>query len=186
MVEISALVLPILLSAVAAFIASALIHMSSPLHKKDYGKLPDQDKVMDALRPFGIPPGDYLVPRPDGPSDMKSPEFKEKMNKGPVIMMSVWPTGMPGMGRNLGLWFCYCVVAGIFSAFVTGETLAVGTPYMQVFCIAGTTAFLTYSAALWQMSIWYRRPWGTTIRLTLDGVIYALLTAGIFGWLWPR
>jgi hypothetical protein len=186
MVAIHTLFLPILLSAVAVFIASALIHMSSPLHKKDYGKVPNEEKVMDALRAFSIPPGDYLLPRPEGPKDMKSPEFKEKMNKGPVMMMSVWPTGMPGMGRNLILWFIYCLGIGVFAAYVSGRALQVGAPYLSVFRFAGTTALLGYSAALWQMSIWYRRPWGTTIRLTIDGIVYALLTAGMFGWLWPR
>ena len=39
--------------------------------------------------------------------------------------------------------------------------------------------------ALWQISIWYHRSWATTIRSTIDGLIYAALTAGFFGWLWP-
>jgi hypothetical protein len=145
----------------------------------------NDEKVMDTSARF-VPPGDYLMPRPDSPKDMKSPEFKEKMNKGPVMMMSVWPTGPATMGRNLILWFIYCVVIGVFAACVAVEALGIGAPYMQVFRLSGVTAFLGYSAALWQMSIWYRRPWGTTIRLTIDGIIYSLLTAGMFGWLWPR
>jgi len=36
------------------------------------------------------------------------------------------------------------------------------------------------------MSIWYRRSWGLTAKAALDGLIYAALTAGTFGWLWPR
>jgi hypothetical protein len=36
------------------------------------------------------------------------------------------------------------------------------------------------------MSIWYSRAWINTIKSTIDGLIYALLTAGTFGWLWPR
>jgi hypothetical protein len=43
-----------------------------------------------------------------------------------------------------------------------------------------------YTLALWPMSIWYRRAWTITIKSTIDGLIYALLTAGTFGWLWPR
>jgi hypothetical protein len=50
----------------------------------------------------------------------------------------------------------------------------------------GATAFIGHAAALWQMSIWYHRAWTTTIKSTVDGLIYALLTAGVFGWLWPR
>jgi hypothetical protein len=36
------------------------------------------------------------------------------------------------------------------------------------------------------MSIWYRRAWMTTTKATVDGVIYAVLTAATLGWLWPR
>ena len=43
-----------------------------------------------------------------------------------------------------------------------------------------------YSLALWQSSIWYGRAWGTNLRLTIDGLVYGMLTAGTFGWLWPK
>ena len=55
---VAALWLPILLSAVLVFVASSIIHMASPWHKSDYPKMPNEDGVMDALRPFAIPPGD--------------------------------------------------------------------------------------------------------------------------------
>ena len=55
-----------------------------------------------------------------------------------------------------------------------------------MFRFVGVTAFLAYAAALWPMSIWYRRSWLTTFKGTVDGLVYALLTAGTFGWLWPR
>ena len=90
------------------------------------------------------------------------------------------------MGRNLTLWFLYLVAVGIFAAYVTGRALSPGAPYLQVFRFTGAVAFAAYALALWQMSIWYRRAWTTTIKATVDGLIYALLTAGCFGWLWPR
>jgi hypothetical protein len=96
---------------------------------------------------------------------------------------------MPGqmeMGRNLALWFVYCVAVGAFAGYIAGRALPPGTPYLQVFRFAGATAFIAYSVALWQMSIWYRRAWTTTVKATVDGLIYAMLTAGTFGWLWPR
>ena len=40
------------------------------------------------------------------------------------------------------------------------------------------TAFLAYVAALWQLFIWYRRSWSITIKATVDGLIYALVTGG--------
>ena len=182
------LVLPILLSAVIAFVASFIIHMVLGYHKADYPKLANEDQVRDALRSLNIPPGDYFMPRPASNDDMKSPEFVEKMKQGPNVVMTVLPTGHMSMGRNLALWFLYCLGISVFAAYIASRALPHGTPttYLQVFRFVGCTAFLGYSAALWQMSIWYHRSWGTTIRSTIDGLIYGLLTAGVFGWLWPH
>ncbi len=184
--ELQLLWLPILVSAVFVFIASSIIHMLLPWHKNDYPKMPREDEVLDALRPFAIPPGDYMVPRPSKHGDLKSPEFLEKLNKGPVMVLTVWPNGMVNMGRNLALWFVYLLVVSSFTAFIVGNVLAPGAWFMKVFHYTATVAFLGYSVALWQMSIWYRRAWGTTLKATIDGLIYALLTAGTFGWLWPK
>ena len=186
MIPISSLWLPILLSSVIVFIASSIIHMASPWHKTDYPRLADQDKVLDALRPFAIPPGDYFMPRANDMKHMGTPEFAEKMKQGPVFVMTMMPNGVMSMGRNLGMWFAHIVVLGVFGAYVASRELSAGTPYLKVFQLVGTTAFLGYSAALWQMSIWYYRSWSITIKSTVDGLIYALLTAGTFSWLWPR
>lgn len=186
MIGIVSLLLPILLSAVIVFIASSIIHMALPWHKNDYLQVPNEDKVMDALRPFNIPSGDYMIPRASSMQDMKSPEFTEKLKKGPVMIFTTWSNASTSMGPMLILWFLYSVMIGIFAAYVAGRALQVGASYLQVFRFVGVTAFLGYSGALWQMSIWYRRSWTTTIKSTIDGLIYALLTAGVFGWLWPR
>ena len=186
MTALSALWLPILLSAVFVFMASSLIHMVLPWHKSDYPKLPNEQKVMDALRPLAMPPGDYMVPRPSSRQEMQSPEFAAKVKAGPVMVLTVMPNGAMSMGRNLGLWFVYCVAVGLFAAYVAGRALPPGAVYLRVFRFAGATAFIGYAVALWQMSIWYRRAWSTTIKATVDGLIYALLTAGTFGWLWPH
>lgn len=186
MVEMHLLWLPILLSAVIVFVASSIIHMATPLHKKDYPRLEAEDRVMDALRPIAIPPGEYMVPRPASMKDMKSPEFMEKMKKGPVFMLSMWKSGPQSMGKPLFLWFVYALVVGVFAAYVAGRALPAGAHYLSVFRFAGVTAFVGYTMALWQLSIWYHRPWGISIRATVDGLLYALLTAGTFGWLWPH
>ncbi len=178
--------LPILLSSVIVFVVSSIIHMALPWHKSDYPKVTNEDRVMDALRPLAIPPGDYMIPRPSSREDMRSPEFAEKMRKGPVMMLTVMPNGPMSMGKNLALWFLYSVVVGLLAAYVAGRALPVGAAYLHVFRFVGVTAFVGYSLALWQMSIWYRRAWSATIKATVDGLIYALLTAGTFGWLWPR
>jgi hypothetical protein len=117
---------------------------------------------------------------------MKSPEFKEKVSKGPVAVMTVMPNGMFNMTSNLAQWFVFLVVVGIFVAYITSRTLGAGAPYLKVFQIAGATAFIGYSLALCELSIWYRRSWGLTLKGVFDGLIYGALTAGAFGWLWPR
>ncbi len=186
MTVLHALWLPILLSSVFVFVVSAFIHMVLPWHKNDFLKLPDQDRVMDTLRPFAIPPGDYMVPQCSGSAEMRTPEFQEKLKKGPVMILTVLPNGMFRMGKSLGLWFLYLVVVSFFSGYVACHALPVGAAYTKVFRIAGVTAFLGYSAALWQMSIWYSRSWVATLKITIDGLVFAGLTAGTFGWLWPR
>jgi hypothetical protein len=186
MTELNALWLPILLSAVIVFVVSSIIHTVLPWHKSDYARVPNEDKVMDALRPLAIPPGDYMLPRPSSSQEMRSADFAEKVKKGPVMVLTVMPNRMMPMGKNLALWFLYSAIISLFAAYVAGRALPVGAPYLRVFRFAGTTAFLGYSGALWQMSIWYRRAWSTTIKSTIDGLIYGLLTAGTLGWLWPR
>ena len=186
MVALSALWLPILLSAVIVFVASSIIHMATPWHKSDYLKVPDENKLMDTLRPLAVPPGDYMVPLPSSTKEMRSAEFAEKLKRGPVMMFTVMPSGPVNMTRSLVLWFVYCVLVGLFAAYVAGRALPIGAPYPRVFQLAGVTAFVGYAVALWQMSIWYRRAWSTTIKTTIDGLIYALLTGGTFGWLWPH
>ena len=185
MTGLSALWLPVLLASVIVFVASSVIHMTPLWHRNDFPKMPNEDKLLDAVRPLGIPPGDYMVPRPS-PGEMRSPEFAERVKRGPVMVLTVMPNAMLSMGRNLALWFVYCVAVGFFSAYVAGRALPPGTAYLRVFQLVGATAFIGYSMALWQMSIWYSRAWSMTIKATVDGLLYALLTAGTFGWLWPR
>ncbi len=186
MTALDMLWLPILLSSVLVFLVSSVIHMVLPWHKRDYPKAPNEDQVMDALRPFAIPPGDYMIPRVSSMKEMSSPEFTEKMKKGPVMILTVLPNGPASMGKNLVLWFLYSVVVGFLAAYVAGRALPAGADYLHVFRFVGVTAFIGYAVALWQMSIWYHRALSTTIKSTVDGLIYALLTAGTFGWLWPR
>jgi hypothetical protein len=186
MVHIHALWLPVLLSAVIVFVASSLIHMALPIHKSDYRKLPDEPKVLDSLGAAGVTPGrEYRFPFCTQ-KEMKAPETIEKMNRGPVGLLVIMPSGSMNMGKFLGQWFLYCVVVSLFTACVTGSTRAPGSGYTQVFHVAGLTAFIGYSLAQAQNSIWRGVTWGVTLKHMLDGLIYGLLTAGTFGWLWPK
>lgn len=176
---------PILLSAVLVFVVSSLIHMVFKYHANDYRKLTDQDAVQQALRPFNIPPGDYMLPRADSMKCMKDPEFVEKLNKGPVMAMTVFKNGPFSMGSSLFLWFLYSVLISIFSAYLAWHAVQPGSSYLSVFRFVGCSAFMGYSLALLQSGIWYGRKWFTVLKSVFDGLLYALVTAGVFGWLWP-
>ncbi|HJQ21831.1 MAG TPA: hypothetical protein VJ867_15885 [Gemmatimonadaceae bacterium] len=185
MVHLAQLWLPILLSAVVVFVVSSLLHMILPFHKNDFGNTPNEAAVLDGLR--HIPPGDYMMPRPSSTAEMRDPAFQEKMKRGPVAVLTVLPAWSPAsFPRSLVLWFVYALVVGVFAAYVAGRALGPGTPYPEVFRFAGTTAFLGYGLALAQQSIWYGRRWSTTFKSMVDALVYALLTAAVMGWLWPR
>lgn len=185
MVDVISLWLPILLSAVIVFIASAVIHMGLRYHWGDYRKAPGEDTVREAIRKAGVGPGNYNIPHSDTPKQMQSEAMIGKFKEGPVAFLLVLPSGAPAMGKNLAQWFLYTLVAGIFTAYVAGRTLAPGADYLQVFRIAGTVAFLIHAGAEPLSSIWKGVRWSTTIKFVLDGLIYGLLTGGVFGWLWP-
>ena len=186
MVPLTSLWVPILASAVIVFVASSVIHMLLPFHRKDLLKVPKEDEALDVLRRLDIPPGDYCVPHPGGPEGMKKPEYLDKVNKGPIVLMTVAPGGPPSMGASLLLWFLYSIVVSIFAAYIAGRVLGPAARYLAVFRFVGCASFMGYSFALAQQSIWYKRNWATTVRLMVDGLVYGLLTAGTFGWLWPR
>jgi len=186
MIGISALWIPILVSALIVFVASSIIHMGPFWHRSDFQRLSNESEFIERVRPLALPPGDYMVPRPSNMAEMRTPEFKEKMKQGPVLVMTVMPLGVMTMGRNLVQWFIYTLIVGVLTAYIACHALGAGAPYLRVFQVAGAASFVSYAAALWPLSIWYRRGWGLTIKGTVDGLIYALLTAGTFGWLWPH
>lgn len=183
MAAILSLWLPILVSAVLVFVASSLIHMLLGYHKHDWSAVPDEEAFRRAVRSLAIPPGDYSVPRCTSMKDMGMPEYQQKLTEGPVLMMTVLPNRMHAMGKSLLLWFLHCVLVGAFVAFVTGNTITMGAPYSEVFCIAAAVAFAAYGLAEIPLSIWFSRSWATTARNLFDALVYALVTAGTFGWL---
>src|ERR1700747_8479 len=94
MTPLSALWLPIVLSAVIIFVASSIMHMLLPYHHGDYKQLPDEDKTLSALRTAGLKRGLYVSP-PATHKPMKPPAVIGKYNQGPVGMMTVFPSGAP-------------------------------------------------------------------------------------------
>jgi hypothetical protein len=186
MISIVGLWLPIVLAAVLVFIASSVIHMFLGYHANDFGRVPNEEAIQDALAPMDIPPGDYVMPYAGGMEAMKSEEYRQKVERGPVMFFTVLePRVVFSMGPQLAQWFAYSLLVGVLAAYVAGRMLPMGADYLSVFRLTGTVAFASYAMALLQRSIWYKQKWSTTLKSVFDGLIYACLTAGVFGWLWP-
>jgi len=186
MITIPALWLPIVLSAVLVFVASSIIHMFLGYHANDFEKLPNEEAVMDALAPLGMSPGEYVLPWAGGMEALKSEEYRAKVERGPVAFMTVLhPSAVFNMGPQLAQWFVYTLLIGVVVAYVGGRTLPVGAEYLEVFRLTGTVAFASFTLATPQRSIWFKQKWSTTLKALFDGLVYALLVAGAFGWLWP-
>ena len=185
MVSLAELWLPVLLSAVFVFIVSSILHMVIPIHKGDFKKLPGEEKVLEEMRSQGVQPGSYMFPCAGSMKDMGSPEMIEKCKRGPVGFMTVVPSGPPGMGKSLVQWFVYTILVSVFVAYAARLGLDYGASFMIVFRLTSTAAILGYALGVLNDSIWKGQSWGITLKFVFDGVIYALVTAGTFGWLWP-
>lgn len=186
MVAISQLLVPILLSAVLVFIASSLIHMVIKWHNPDYLKLSNEDEVRAAIRKGSPTPGQYIIPHCKGGKEMQDPAMMKKFEEGPVGVMYLRPNGNVKLGPFLGQWVAYTIAVGFVVAYLAHATLTTGAPYLHVFQVVGASAWLAYS---WQGpsdSIWKGKPWISSFRGMVDGLVYAALTAGAFAWLWPR
>jgi len=185
MVSLTALWLPIVLSAVAVFIASSIIHMVFKYHNSEYRQLPDEDAVLDAMRNAKAGPGFYAFPYAGSMKEMGTPEIMDKYRQGPVGTANIKRTGPPAMGKHLAQWFAYTLLVGFFAAYLASRTLSPGAHYLQVFRVVGCTSFMAYAFAHFSDAVWGMKPWSMTFKHVFDGLVYGLLTAGVFGWLWP-
>ena len=179
------LLLPALVSAVAVFFASSLIHMVLQLHKADYKKLPNEDEVRDVIRRGGAGPGQYILPHCSDPKQGCEPAMVKKYEEGPNGVLYVGPKGVVKLGPFLGKWFAYTLVLGVLAGYVAKIMLPAGTGFSKVFQVVGAAAWLAYSFQSPSDSIWKAKPWSITIRGFFDGLVYAALTGAIFAWFWP-
>jgi len=188
---LTALWIPIVVSAVAVFVASSIIWMATPLHKNDFrGTGAAEDGLLDAIKRAGLKAGVYVLPWCHG-KDQKDPAVQAKMKANPPTMLTIL-AGPPNMGKMLGSWMAHLLIVSTFVAYIvwasglTSPALAPGQPvemFWPVFRMAAITSFLAYGGYALPMSIWHGQPWSQVPGRVLDGVIYAAVTGGIFGWL---
>lgn len=182
MVSLAELWLPILVSSVFVFIASALAWMALPHHKKDISHLPKESPIPGQTKDLRA--GTYMWPSCGEKAEMQSEEFKRRFNEGPWGVMTVWPA-KPNFARNLGLVFAVYLVVGIFVAYVTGRGRGPGAEFGDVFQVAGAAAIAVYCFGWMPNAIFFGKParaWATDFA---DGLVYGLITGATFAWLWP-
>ncbi|MFZ5496029.1 MAG: hypothetical protein ACOZE5_11940 [Verrucomicrobiota bacterium] len=180
-----ALWLPILVSALAVFVISSLVHMVFKWHASDYNGFANEDAVREALRAANPAPGRYVLPHCKDMKDMATDAMKKKYAEGPVGHVTIIPNGQPAMGKYLGMWFLLCVLVSAAAAFLAAKAYGLAAPAQGAAKMAGAVAFIGYGFGTFQESIWMGRPWSATAKYLLDSALYAAGTWAVFLWLWP-
>jgi hypothetical protein len=183
---LAALWLPMLVAPILVFVASSLIHMVFKWHNADYKALPNEDAVREVMRKANAAPGMYVIPHCPDMKEMGSETMKTKFREGPVGMVFLRPSGDCKIGTSLAQWFVFILGVSVFTAFVAAHALVGSFPYLHIFCITASFAFAAYGGGAFIAGIWMGQPWGAVAKDVLDALIYAGLTGGAFGWLWPR
>ena len=183
LVPLAQLWLPIVLAAIACHFVGFLVWVVLPHHRTDYKPLPDEASVRGLLR-GKVTPGLYLFPY-GTQKDYGTPEMIAKRNEGPNAFVTVLPDGVGNMVGQQVKNISFHLVVSLFVGYLAAVTLPAGTEYLKVFQVTGTAAFLAYGFSWgWQL-IWFGKPFGVAMKDLCDGLLLALITAGIFGWRWP-
>jgi len=186
MVPLAQLWIPILLSAVFVFIASSILHMMLKFwHQPDCSGFSNEEEVRAAVRKGSSGPGIYMLPYCTH-DNMKSAEIQQKFKDGPIAFVFIRPGGQPNMAAPLIQWFLFCLLVSLVTAHIAGGTLAAGTAPMRVFCVSGLAALMGHAFGSIPMGIWWGQPWRSAFKHVIDGIIYALIVAGVLAWLWPQ
>jgi len=188
-VPLGALWLPVVLSSVFSFVGSSVIWMVFKYHMAQWKMVPDEVGLMEAMRKAGLTGGQYMFPHMDPkPADRAAAQktWVERYAKGPVGVVLLGTPGTMRMGKMMAQTLAFFLVVSFVVAYIASHALALGAPYLKVFQIVGATAFVAYAAGPFMDSIWFCRSWRTSWLNVLDALIYGCLTAGTFGWLWPR
>lgn len=177
--------LPILAGTILAWIVSGLIHMVVKYHNSDYQQLDNEAAVLDALRAGTQKLGLHQFPFCGDMKNMQDENVKAKFTRGPVGLLVIVPNGMPPMGKLMAQQISHFLFGSILIAYCATQALEPGADYMSVFRFVASVGFLAFGWASIPYSIWFGFQWSMTARYLLDALIYGLVVAGAFAWLWP-
>lgn len=184
-VTVAMLWLPIVLSAVIVLIGSATVWMALKYENAQWQPIDGEDQLRETVRKLNLAaPGQYVFPHGLGREGMAA--AMKKMEEGPNGVLLLTRPRKFSMTSQLVQSFIYYLVASFFVAYVASHALGAGSQYLRVFQVVGPTGFMAYGCALVPEAIWFGRTWkGVTMSL-ISALIYGCLTAGTFGWLWPK
>ena len=190
MVTLADLWLPIVLSAAAVWIASALAWMVMPHHKGEFKGVPDEDAFLAAMRSAHVPPGQYMFPFCKDPNAIKTdPALKAKFDAGPWGTMNVIANKWGNMGGKMaGSFIFYLVVSALAAHLATiafPRNVAGGADFAHVFHFTSIVAVMAYCLASIPQAIWFNKPLGSVIAGLVDGIAFGIITGAIFAWRWP-
>ncbi|MGE3108438.1 MAG: hypothetical protein AB7G11_05715 [Phycisphaerales bacterium] len=203
--------LPILLSGIGVWIASAIAWMAIGHHKKDRDPLPGgrpgEQEFMDSIRRLNIPPGNYGFPdfcqHDDLPRKERTEALKALYDMRPMGLLRVW--GTINMGKNMALTFAFYLVTSAVIAYLGwaalphagaagvsgnlpggGGKVVGGASFWKVFQVLGTAGILAHCFASYPGDVWFQKKGRAMAMEWIDGIVFGLLTGLIFAWLWPR
>ncbi len=177
--------LPIVLSAVIVLIGSAVVWMALKYEPAEWKAIPNEDQFREAVRKLNLPePGQYIFPHMAASADRQA--VTKKVAEGPNGVLLLTDRRTMNMGSQLAQSFIYYLIVSVFVGYIASHALTRGTDYLRVFQVAGAAGFMAYGMGVFTEAIWFGRTWKSALKTALSALIYGCLTAGTFGWLWPR
>ena len=183
-VSLAQLWLPIIIATVCVFFASSIIWMLLPYHKPDIKFIPNEGEFDEAISKLNIAPGFYMYPNCQDAKDMKGDAFKARWKSGPWGTINVLGQ-QPNFGINLLKTFIAYGVITVMVAYIAGLAMGPGADYMEVFRVVATAGILGHCMGALAGSFFMGTPTRFIITSFIDGVIFALITAGVMASMWP-
>lgn len=185
MVTLLDLWLPILLSAAAVWFCAFLSWAILPIHRRDFGPLPDEDAFLRAVRDLNLPPGAYGFPHATDSARQKDPAFVEKWKAGPTGMLNLL-NPKASMGMSMLLSFVVYLVVSILIGYIGWAAgLPRGAGFWSIFRVLGTAGLLAYTFSFLPHMIWFQATTSAKLAGILDGIVSGVVTGLIFAVLWP-
>ncbi len=184
-VGLLALWLPILVATVLVFVVSFFLFVVLPHHRTDFDGIDEEERFSVELRNHNLKKGQYAFPFASSAVDSKDPEYQKRVRRGPVGILVIQPNVLSPSVRQLAMQFVHFAMLTAIIAYITGLVLPPGAGFVNVFHVVGAIAFVAHAGAHCVYPIWNYFSWSFALKCTIDGILFAVATAGVFGWLWP-